>query len=71
MESRDTTSDHSVRRRPAGDRPYTWGLVFIAPALVANVVFDEPPGEYIAAAFSVVALVLCIVYLVQIFRRRE
>lgn len=45
---------------------YTWGLVFVALALLSMLIFDEPPAQYIGAIFAVPALVLGVIQVVRV-----
>lgn len=49
----------------------TWGLTFLAVALLLNIVFDDSPAEYVALAFAVAALVCAVQYLVRLRKRKE
>lgn len=47
------------------DWAHTWGLVFIALALVVIFFFDTPPIVYVGGVFAAAALVLSIIHVAQ------
>ena len=62
-----------------GDRPasspsrhwQTWGLLFLALALLLNMLFDDSPGEYVAIIFAVAALFSAVMHLVRFRTHRK
>lgn len=49
----------------------TWGLIFLALALLLNMLFDDSPGEYVAIIFAVAALVSAVMHLVHLRTHRK
>ncbi|HJF49706.1 hypothetical protein [Brachybacterium paraconglomeratum] len=47
----------------------TWGLAFVAIALLLNMLADESPLEYVALVFALAGLVCAVGFLVN--RRRK
>lgn len=69
--SEDADSRKKSSTKPSGEGTYAWGLVFIALALIANFIFDSPPGEYLGLPFALIALVLAVIHIARTARSRR